>query len=414
MPDTEQNLSWESLQEEMIRWRRDLHQIPEIGLELPQTARYVRDVLDKYGIAYESLLEGNAVVAQIEGTKAGRQKPRVIALRADMDGLAVREETGLPFASENGNMHACGHDAHMAMLLGAALWLQVHRSEFSGIVKCFFQPGEERPGGALPMIREGCLENPRVDAIFGMHNGKISRELPDGAVGWRRGAIMASVDVLTIKIKGKGGHGGYPEDCIDPITTAAEFIQAVQLLISRELKPGDPAVLSFGSIKGGSSMNIIPDEVVIEGTCRNSSQETRKWLARRIREVGEAVCGAHRAAFEINHHFMYPPLINDAAFSEAAALSIAKVVGEERLYELKYPVMAGEDFACFAERLPAAYVFLSNMKPVGGRIYPHHSSRFDVDERAFADGAEIFVQVALDFLASAPGEDESSLLHQKI
>lgn len=391
---------WAAIEKNMIKWRRDLHQCPEIGLELPQTAAYVRGVLDELGIPYQSMVNGSAVVGLIEGSKplpAG-SRGRVIALRADMDGLQVEEKTGLSFASVNGNMHACGHDAHTAMLLGAAAWLSRHRDSFAGTVKLFFQPGEERPGGALPMINEGCLENPAVEAVFGIHNGKISAELPDGAIGWRVGPMMAAVDILEITITGKGGHAGYPEETIDPIPAAAEFILAVQQLISRERKPSDPAVLSITNIHGGSTMNIIPNEVKIEGTCRNSSEETRRWLAGRIREVGEHVCAAHRAQFAINHQFVFPPLINEAKMTELARQAAVKVVGAEHVVELKEPIMPGEDFACFAARVPGAYFFMSNMAPVDGQTWPHHNGKFDVDESAFIKGAMLHVQVALDFL----------------
>lgn len=381
----------------MVAWRRDLHQIPELGLELPRTTRYVSGVLSEIGIPHEVILGGNAIVGLIEGRAPGR----VIALRSDMDALAVTEETGLSFASANGCMHACGHDGHMAMLLGAALWLWKHKDQFKGSVKLLFQPGEESPGGAKPMIEAGCLENPKVEAVFGMHAGQISNELPEGKIGFKAGPIMAAVDIVNIKVKGKGGHGGYPAAAIDPVPVAAELILALQTLISREKKPGDPAVLSITNVHAGRTMNVIPDEATLEGTVRNTSQETREWLAGRIREMSECVARAHGAEAEIDHNFIYPALINDAEMTRLVRGAAAKVAGEERLYELKEAVMAGEDFSYFAEAVPSCYVFISSMAPIGGKVYPHHASRFDLDEGSFTLGAKLHAQTALDFLASA-------------
>lgn len=395
-----QEESWKTIEKQIILWRRALHQIPELENELPETASYVKGVLTALKIPHETLLGGSAVVGLITGTKEGTaaEKERCIALRADMDALEVTEETGLDFASTNGRMHACGHDAHTAMLLGAAAWLSQNRERFCGQVKLLFQPGEERPGGAKPMIEEGCLQNPKVDVVFGMHNGRISNELRKGEVGWRNGPIMAAVDVLQITVKGKGGHGGYPENAVDPIPIACELILALQLLISRERHPGDPAVLSITSIHAGSSMNIIPDKVVIEGTCRNSSEETRRWLASRIQEVADGIAHAHHAQIDIDHQFVYGAVINNKDFMEKVRTSAAKVVGEERMREIKFPVMAGEDFSYFAQQVPGVYIFLSNMLPIDGQIWPHHNSRFALDESYFLDGAKIHAQVALDYL----------------
>lgn len=396
MSDTRHPEEWQGIQEQMQQWRRDLHRLPELGLYVPETSLYVQSVLGELGVPFHTLLDGNAVVGLIEGAGPGK----CIALRADMDGLPVREETGLPFASTNGNMHACGHDGHMAMLLGAAAWLVTHRESFTGSIKLLFQPAEESPGGAKPMIEAGCLENPHVDAVFGLHAGAISTELPEATVGFRSGPLMAAVDKLQIVVHGKGGHAAYPQTTVDPITLAAELVLALQTLVSREKSPVDPLVLSITCINGGRGMNVIPDSVELLGTVRTMNPETRVWLARRIREVSEQLAASRGAAVEIKHDFIYPALFNDKSLTALAMAAARKVLGEQRVYELTEPVMGGEDFAFLAEAVPGVYAFQYSMASTDGEIYPHHTSRFDIDEASFSEGARLHVQVALDFLGA--------------
>lgn len=379
---------------QIISWRRHLHKIPELGLELPKTSKYVQEELSKMGIEYHTLINGNAIVAIIKGAEEGK----TIALRADMDALPIREETGLPFASDNGCMHACGHDAHTSMLLGAGKILNENRDKLKGNVKLFFQPGEEYPGGALPMIREGAMENPKVDAVLGLHNGSISKDVEKGKIGVSYGAMMASMDRILIKIKGKGSHGAYPEQSIDPISTAAEVISALQRIVSREVKAIDPAVLSITRINGGFNQNIIPDEVEMEGTVRAVNPETRRFIAKRIEEVTKGITTAMRAECEVEYEFKYPPLINSKSFTESFVESAKKVIPEEDIFDMKDPVMGGEDMAYFLEKAPGTYFFLSNPKEIDGEIYAHHNSKFDVDESVFHIGSSLFVQTVVDFL----------------
>lgn len=382
------------IESQIISWRRDLHKMPELGLELPNTSRYVQAQLSQMGIEYHTLVEGNAIVGIIKGSEEGK----TIALRADMDALPIREETGLPFASDNGSMHACGHDAHTAILLGAAKLLNENRDRLKGNVKLFFQPGEEYPGGALPMIKEGAMENPKVDAVLGLHNGSISKDVEKGKIGVSYGAMMASMDRILIKIKGKGSHGAYPEQSIDPISTSAEVISALQRIVSREVKAIDPAVLSITRINGGFNQNIIPDEVEMEGTVRAVNPETRNFIARRIEEVTKGITSAMRAECEVQYDFKYPPLINSKSFTESFVESAKKVISKEDIFEMKDPVMGGEDMAYFLEKAPGTYFFLSNPKEVDGEIYAHHNSKFDVDESIFHIGSSLFVQAVFDFL----------------
>lgn len=299
------------IEKEIISWRRDLHKMPELGLELPNTSKYIQERLSEMGIEYHTLINGNAIVGIIKGHQEGK----TIALRADMDALPIKEETRLPFASDNGYMHACGHDAHSSMLLGAAKVLNDNKDKLKGNVKLFFQPGEEYPGGALPMIKEGAMENPKVDAVLGLHNGSISKDVEKGKIGVCYGPMMASMDRILIKIKGKGSHGAYPELSVDPISTAAEVISALQRVVSREIKAIDPVVLSITRINGGFNQNIIPDEVEIEGTVRAVNPETRNFIAKRIEEITKGITTAMRADCEVQYDFKYPPLINSEWFT---------------------------------------------------------------------------------------------------
>ncbi len=383
-----------NVEEDMIRWRRDLHRIPELGLELPKTSAYVQGVLDELGIEYKTLVNGNAIVGLIHG---GQEGP-VMALRADMDALPIREETGLEFASDNGKMHACGHDGHTAMLLGATKVLQENRNLIKGKVKLLFQPGEEYPGGALPMIEEGAMEDPKVDAVMGIHNGHIFPEIPKGMVGIKYGPMMASMDRILLKIKGKGAHGAYPHDSIDPISMSFQIGTALQTLVSRETKPVDPVVLSICRIEGGFNQNIIPGMVEMEGTVRTLNRETRSRIARRIEELSKGIAQSMRGDAELTYDFKYPPLINDEEFTRFFRDIAVKVVGEEKIFEMKEPVMGGEDMAYFLEKAPGTFIFLNNPKEIDGAIYPHHNSKFDIDESYFKVGAALFVQTVFDYL----------------
>lgn len=382
------------VEEDMIKWRRDLHMIPELGLELPKTSAYVQKVLDGLGIEYKTLINGNAIVGLIHG---GQEGP-VIALRADMDGLPIKEETGLEFASVNGSMHACGHDGHTAMLLGAAKVLHENKETLKGKVKLLFQPGEEYPGGALPMIEEGAMESPHVDAVIGLHNGHLFPGLPKGVVGIKYGPMMASMDRILIKIKGKGAHGAYPHDSVDPISISFQLGTALQTLVSRETKPVDPVVISICRIKGGFNQNIIPDAVEMEGTVRTLNPKTRNRIAMRIEELSKGIAQSMRGDAEVTYDFKYPPLINNEEFTQFFKNSALKIVKEDKIIEIKEAVMGGEDMAYFLEKAPGTFFFLNNPKEIDGEIHSHHNSKFDIDESYFKLGAALFVQTVFDYL----------------
>ena len=318
---------------EIINWRRELHQFPEIGLELPQTAKYVSDQLTKMQVKHETGIAKSGIVGLIEGAMPG--KKRTIGIRADMDGLPIQEKTGLPYQSKNKNMHACGHDGHTAMLLGAAKILNANKDLFSGNVKLIFQPAEEGPGGAKPMIEEGVLDNPKVDCMMGLHLNAVIPELKSGGIAICEGPVMPSADIFTIKIKGRAGHGGAPHLTVDPIVISAQVITALQTIISRELKPMNAAVISIGKISGGTVFNAIPDEVIMKGTVRAIEKEDQKRIQQRIKEIVEGVTRTMQGDYELQYDFGYPALINEKKITDHVTRSAAKIIGDEMIHVIK-------------------------------------------------------------------------------
>lgn len=384
------------IENEIIQWRRDLHKIPELNLNLPKTSKYVQDKLNEMGIKFHTLVNGSAIVALIEGQGEGK----TLAIRGDMDALPIQEETGLDFSSEHsGCMHACGHDGHTAMLLGAAKILNQNKDKFKGNIKLLFQPGEEYPGGAKPMIGEGAMLNPTVDAVIGLHNGAINENIPSGSIAYRNGCMMASMDRFLIRVIGKGCHGAYPQLGVDPIVVASEIVLGLQKIVSREINTNIPSILSVCKINGGFSQNIIPDTVELEGTVRATDPETRNFIAKRIEEVVKGITSAARANYELEYDFKYPPVINDIEFNNLFLESAKKILKQENIVEMPTPVMGGEDVAFFLEKAPGTFFFLSNPKiHENGKIYPHHNSKFDLDESLFYIGTALFIQTALDYL----------------
>lgn len=381
------------IEKDIINWRRELHKIPGIDFDLDDTNRFIKNRLDEMGISYKTIAKCG-IVAVIPSGKPGK----TLALRADMDGLRLKEETGLPYASSNGCMHACGHDAHIAMLLGAAKILSMSKDKFHGNIKLIFQPAEENKGGALPMIKEDCLENPKVDAIAGMHIGHLFEEVENGMVGVRCGATMASVDKFIVKIIGKGGHGASPERCIDPITTASEMVTSLQKILSREINPMHSAVITIGKIQGGTAFNIIPEEVIFEGTVRTLDSNDRDFIQKRLTEMCKDIALSNRADVDINYIRRYPVLVNDDKVTEKFVRSAKKIVGSDKIIYLKEPIMVSEDMAYYLENVPGTFFYLGSNNIKKGIIYPHHHPKFDVDEDVLYLGTALFVQFAFDFL----------------
>lgn len=385
------------LQEYIVGLRRDLHQIPELGLNLPETSDYVAAELDKLNIPYVRSKIDSGIIATIHGGKPGK----TICLRADMDALPITEETGLPFASKHvGCMHACGHDTHTAMLLGAGKVLQAHRDELAGTVRLLFQTSEEQSRGAEAMIANGGVEG--ADAVFGTHIGTIiDKTIPSGTFIVTSGCCMAAFDKFVIKVKGTGCHGSTPEKGVDPVNIAAHVVLALQAITTREVNATRPLVLTIGKIEGGSQYNIIPNEVVIEGTIRTLEEDLRQYTARRIGEIAQATAQVFGGSVDYEMIWGAPPVINDADMAALAAKSAKAVLGEDNVItQVKSPNMGGEDFAYYLEKVPGAFMFLSSANPEKGTDVAHHNPKFDVDEDVFWEGAAVFVKIVEDFLNS--------------
>lgn len=378
---------------QIIKWRRDLHQVPEIGFDLKQTSSYIRQRLDEMEIPCRPAAQ-TGIVGLIEGDKPGP----TLALRADMDALPITEETGLPFASSDGKMHACGHDAHMAMLLGTARIINGIRFELKGNIKLLFQPGEEGYGGAAKMIEDGCLENPAVDAAVGLHVGQIFPEVGTGQIGICEGPILAAATKFEVIVNGESTHGALPHLGVDAITVASEIILALQKIISREMDPLNPAVLTVGKINGGESFNIVTPRVVFKGDFRTLYESDRQFIAGRLDELSTAIAKANRAGAEVNILGGYPPTVNDPGLVKRLIEVISKVVGANNVIEIKKPNMGTEDMSLYLEKVPGAFFVIGTGNPEKGITYPHHNSRFDVDEDCLWIGPAIFTRLALDYL----------------
>lgn len=392
---------WEQckeLQDELVAMRRELHQIPEIGGELPLTRAYVEKKLQEYGIPYLENQTDSGLVATIQGLKPGK----TIALRADMDALPIQEENDVEYISRhNGVMHACGHDTHITMLLGAAKVLQANRDKISGTVRLLFQTDEEGSKGARRMVAEGRLDG--VDMVFGTHIGTIlSKDIPAGTLICTPGCAMASFDKFTIRVKGNGCHGSTPEKGVDPINIAAHTVINLQEILAREIAAVRPAVLTIGKFQSGFTYNVIPSEVEIEGTIRALEEDVRQLLARRIEEIAKATAATFRGEAEVEMDWGAPPVINDPEMARLAADCAKDIFGSDMVIDhVEAPNMGGEDFAYYLEKVPGAFMFLSSSNPAKHTDMPHHNPRFNVDEDVFWRGSAIFVRLVEACLGEA-------------
>ena len=389
---------WEKckgLQEELVSMRRELHQIPETGGDLPKTKAYIMGKLKEMGIPFVENATDSGLVATIEGGKPGK----TLALRADMDALPITEENDVPYRSKHeGKMHACGHDTHVTMLLGAAKVLNENKENIHGNVKLLFQTDEEGSRGAERLCAEGHLNG--VDAIFGTHIGTIiSKDIPAGTVISTPGCCMASFDKFVIKIKGFGCHGSTPEKGVDPINIASHIVINLQEVVAREIAAVKPAVLTIGHIEGGFAYNVIPSEVLIEGTIRALEEDVRQELAKRIGEIASATAAAFRGEVEYEMIWGAPLVINDAGMAKLAADCARDIVGDEKVIDhVDAPNMGGEDFAYYVKQVPGAFLFLSSANPEKHTDVPHHNPKFNVDEDVFWIGSALFVRIAEKFL----------------
>jgi amidohydrolase len=383
-----------AIQPDVIAIRRRIHRQPEIGLDLPKTQAVVLEELSKLGLEGRPGKALSSVVAVIEG---GRPGPTVL-LRADMDALPLHEDTGLDFSSEiEGAMHACGHDTHVAMLLGAARLLQKRRAELPGKVILMFQPGEEGLGGAKSMIEEGLLEAAGPTAPTGALAVHIGTRYPTGEVHLRPGPQMAATDVIRIWVRGRGGHASAPHLALDPIAVAAEIVLALQAMVTRRIDVFDPAVVTIAQITAGTTNNIIPESVFLFGTIRTVSEESRAEVRAGVRRVAEGIAAAHGATAEVELEAGYPVTINDPAFTAFVMDTASSLIGADKVAELPAPIMGAEDFSYVLQRVPGAMAFVG-ARPDGqdpATAPQNHSNVVVFDEPAMAVGVTLYTAVAI-------------------
>lgn len=382
---------WQKYCERVYEIRHQIHMNPEVGFEEYETSKLVVSELEKLGIEVTKNVAKTGVVGLIKGGKPGK----TVALRADMDALRVNEEADCEFKSKvPGVMHACGHDGHTASLLGVAMILNEVKDELHGNVKLIFQPAEEVEGGALPMIEEGVLENPKVDAIFGGH---LWGSIESGKVAVKHGAMMASPDIFTVKIIGKGGHGGVPHATIDPVPMMAQVINAFQTIVSRKNDPTNTLVISCCNVHSGECHNAIPTEAIIQGTVRTLNEETRTWAEKTMEQFVKGIVEPQGASYEFEFIRQFPPLINDKEATDVLEGATKKIVGDENVYELPAPTMGGEDFAFFAERVPASFAFVGMADDINNPIL-HHNAKFAWEDKHMKNLSLSLAQVAIDYL----------------
>lgn len=386
----------QNIASQIVSWRRYFHRHPELSFQERETARKISHILESLGLEVRTGVAGTGVV----GLLGGSRSDAAVALRADMDALPLQEATGREFASLNpGVMHACGHDAHMAMVLGAAVILAQERDRLPGAVKFIFQPGEEKPpGGAKLMIEEGVLEDPPVKAIYGLH---VHSQFPPGTVAVKEGPVMAAVDNFTVRIRGRGGHGSSPHLGIDAIVVACEVVLALQTIISRSSDPLQPVVLTVGTIKGGEKENIIAGEVELSGTVRTLDSALRANIKERFEQVVTGVTSAHGATYELEYLAAYPVLYNNDRLLEILRSLDLRALGIDGLSSLPAPSMGGEDFAWYAQKVPALYLFLG-ARPSPGEAYNWHHPSFDIHEGVLPTGAALLAALAAETLKLSP------------
>lgn len=377
----------------LVSLRRDFHSCPELGFEEYETSKKIKAFLEKEGIEYTDV-SGTGICGIIRG-----EGDKTIALRGDIDALPLEDRKDREYSSKiQGRMHACGHDAHTTILLGAAKILNSMKKELKGNIKFFFEPAEETVGGARFMIKEGILENPAVDCVIGLH---VDENTEVGKVGIKRGVVNAASNPFTIKIKGKGGHGAHPEDTIDPIVIASNVILALQTIVSREIPPKDAALITVGSIHGGTAQNIIPEEVTLSGIIRTVRTEHREYVKKRLVQTVEGLVSSMRGTCEIDIVESYPCLYNNDSILDIVERSAVDIIGKENIKQLESPSMGVESFAYFSMERPAAFYFLGVRNEEKGIIHPAHGSLFDIDEDALPIGVAIQCKAAWEYLSRA-------------
>jgi amidohydrolase len=379
---------------EVVATRRDLHEHPELGFEEHRTAALVAERLGALGFEVHSGIGKTGVVGVLRGARPGK----TIMLRADMDALPIDEENQVPYRSrEAEHMHACGHDGHVAMLLGAARIVMSRKDDVAGTVCFLFQPAEEGKGGAKAMVEDRVLERFGIERAYGLH---LASAHPVGQVGFREGAFYASSDSIEITVEGKGGHGASPHLSIDPIYVASQFVVGLQQVVSRNIDPIEPAVVTIGAIHGGTTHNVIPSRVKLLGTVRAFDAGVRAKMAERIERVLRGICESSGATYTFEYLWRYPVTTNDVEQTRYVKALAERVVSAEHLADVP-KLMGAEDFSFFAERVPACFFTIgSNGGP--DSAWPHHHARFDIDESALQSGVRMMIALALDAPQNAP------------
>jgi len=390
------------IEPEIIKIRREIHQKPELAYREEVTSKLVAERLEALGIQVKRGVGGTGVLGVLKGPRPGK----VVGLRADMDALPLDEMADVEFKSKvKGVMHACGHDTHVAMLLGAARLLANHKNELQGTVKFLFQPAEEHGGrgGAKPMIEDGVMKDPKVDYVFGLH---IAGDHNSGILGFRAGPFAASPDTFGIRIIGRGGHGASPHETIDPVYVAAQVIIALQGVSGRMIDPMQPIVISVGAVHSGTKENIIPDEAVLQGTIRTLDEVTRKRAKAKVEEVVKGVCKAFGAKAIVEFEKdAYPVTVNDDKVTEQAMKIVREIRGGTKVKVIE-PMLGGEDFSRFLHEAPGTFYFLGTRNTAKGCIYPNHSSRFKVDEDVLKYGSASLALLAVEFTdPTGPSKD---------
>ena len=376
------------IEKNIIGWRRDFHQYPELGFDEHRTSKIIGEALKEMGLAPQMNVGKTGVTADLTFGEGP-----TIALRADMDALPMQETSGLDFSSKHdGVMHACGHDGHMAMLLGAAKVLTQNGDSFNGTVRFIFQPAEEGAGGARYMIEDGCLDG--VDEIYGIH---VWNYQPVGEVGITDGPVLAAADMFEINIKGIGGHGAAPQGTIDAVVVASHLVQALQTIVSRNTNPLESTVVTIGTINGGHNFNIIADEVTLSGTARAYTEENRNLIKTRMTEIIDGVAKTFGAEISFDYEDGYPPTINHTDPTNKVLKAAERVVGEKA--GMPYLSMGGEDFSYYLQKIPGCFFFVGSA-PNDQKLFetPHHCSHFTMDERALLVGPSIYLNLVDDLL----------------
>ena len=382
-----------ALQPQLVTWRRQLHQRPELGFKEQLTARFISQKLTEWDIEHQVGIVQTGIVATIPG----RQTGRVLAIRADMDGLPIQELNEVDYRSQHeGIMHACGHDGHVAIALGTAKYLSNRQLNFPGTIKIIFQPAEEGPGGAKPMIEAGVLKNPDVDAIIGLH---LWNNLPLGTVGVNNGPLMAAVELFRLHILGKGGHGAMPHQTIDSIVVSAQIVNALQAIVARNVDPLNSAVVTVGELHAGTAKNIIADTARMTGTVRYFDPALEGYFGSRIEQIVAGICQSHGASYELDYWSLYPPTVNNARIAELVRSVASDVVETPAGVVPDCQTMAGEDMSYFLKEVPGCYFFLGSANPEKDLAYPHHHPRFDFDESVLQMGVEMFVRCVEKFFS---------------